>query len=71
MNAFSIKLELETLKRQCLRRSLKQSNSEILALKQALTQQNYDNIALREQMAMLSNTVFSKLACLTQRPIYV
>ena len=67
MNTVNIKLELETLKRQRLRKSLKQSKTEILVLNQALTQQNYKNIALREQMATLSSTVFSEIACLTQR----
>jgi len=67
INTFNIKLELETLKRQRLRRSLKQAKTEILVLNQALTQQNYENDALKEQMATLSNTIFSELACLTQR----
>ena len=67
MNTFNIKLEPETLKRQRLRRSLNQSKTEILVLNQALTHQNYENIVLREQMATLPSTVFSEIACLTQR----
>ena len=66
VNTMNIKLELETIKRQRLRKSLKQSNAEILALKHELTQQNHDNITLREQMVMLSQTVFSEIVCLTQ-----
>jgi len=58
VNTHHIKLELETLK---------QAKAEIYVLNQALTQQQNDNITLREQMATLSNIIFSELDCLTQR----
>ena len=64
VNTNSIKLELETLKRQRLCRSLKQAKAEILVLNQALTQQNYEYATLKEQVATLSNTLFSELAAL-------
>ena len=32
-----------------------------------LTLQNYENATLKDQIAILSNTLFSELACLTQR----
>jgi len=67
VNTINIKLELETIKKRRLRKSLKQSNAEILALKNELTRRNQDNITLNEQIAMMSQTVFSEIACLTQR----
>ena len=67
VNTMNIKLELETIKRQRLRKSLRQSNAEILAIKHELTQRNQDNITVNEQIVMMSQTVFSEIACLTQR----
>ena len=67
VNTMTIKLELEKIKRRRLRKSLKQSNDEILALKNELIRRNQDNIALNEQLALMSQTVFSEIACLTQR----
>ena len=67
VNTHSIRLELESLKRQRLRRSLKQAKAKIIILNQTLTQQNHENATLREQMAMLSSTLFSELACLTKQ----
>jgi len=63
----SIRLELESLKRQRLCRSLKQAKAEIFILNQTLTQQNHENVTLKEQITTLSSTLFSELACLTQR----
>ena len=48
VNTHNIKLELETLKRQRLRRSLEQAKAEIFVLNQALTQQQNDDTTLRE-----------------------
>jgi len=67
INTTHIKLELETLKRRRLHKSLKQANNEILALKNELIQRNQDNIALNEHLALMSQTIFSEIACLTQR----
>jgi len=66
VNTMNIKLELETIKRQRLRKSLRQSNAEILAIKHELTQRNQDNITVNEQIVMMSQTVFREIACLTQ-----
>jgi len=67
VNTMNIKLELETIKRRRLRKSLKQANDEILVLKNELIRRNQDNIALNEHLALMSQTVFSEIACLTQR----
>jgi len=67
VNTQNIKLELETIKRQRLRRSLKQAKIEIATLSQLLAQQSQEQAILREQLATLSDTLFSELACLTQR----
>jgi len=67
VNTQNIRLELETLKRQRLRRSLKQTKTEIITLNQLLIQQTQEQAILREQLATLSDTLFSELACLTQR----
>ena len=67
INTQNIRLELESLKRQRLRRSLKQAKAEITTLNQMLTQMNHEHVTLKDQFATLSNTLFSELACLTQR----
>ena len=67
VNTQNIKLELEIIKRQRLRRSMKQIKSEIAALSQLLAQQSQEQAILRDQIATLSETIFSELACLTQR----
>jgi len=67
MNTTNIKLELETLKRRRLHKSLKQANNEILILKNELIQRRQDDIALNEHLALMSQTIFSEIACLTQR----
>jgi len=66
-NTVNIKLELEKIKRRRLRKSLRQANDEILALKNELIRCNQDNIALNEHLASMSQTIFSEIACLTQR----
>jgi len=63
----NIIIELETLKRQRLRRSFKQIKSEVFTLNQTIVQQQNENAMLREQLATLNTTIFSELACLTQR----
>ena len=67
VNTQSIKIELETLKRRRLRRSMKQIKNEITALSQLLAHQSQEQAILRNQIATLSENISSELACLTQR----
>ena len=71
VNAQNLKIELEVLKRNKLRRSVKQLKSEISTLKQIITQKQSKNDQLREQMATLNTTLFGELACLHNVPIVV
>ena len=66
VNTQNLKIELKTLKRQKLCRSIKQLKSEIFSLKQIVTQKQSENDLLREQMLTLSTTLFGELSCLTQ-----
>ena len=60
-------LELETLKRRRLRRSMNQIKNEITALSQLLAHQSQEQAILRNQIVTLSESISSELACLTQR----
>jgi len=67
VNTQNIKLELETLKRRRLRRSMNQIKNEITALSQLLAHQSQKQVVLRSQIEILSESINSELACLTQR----
>jgi len=67
VNTQNIRAELETFKRQQLRRTVKQIKAEVSTLNQIINQQQTENNILREQIATLNITIFSELACLTQR----
>ena len=67
VNTEHLKIELEILKLQRLRKSVKQLKSEVSILKQILNQKQAENDQLREQMTALNATIFSELTCLTQR----
>ena len=67
VNTQNIKVELETLKRQRLRLSIRQIKAEVSILNETIIQQQTENTMLREQLATLNTTIFSELACLTQR----
>jgi len=67
VNTQNIKLELETLKRRRLRRSMNQIKNEITALSQLLAHQSQEQAILRNQIVTLSESISSELACLTQR----
>ena len=67
VNTQNLKIELEKLKRCKLGNSLKQLRTEVISLWQVIVQQQAENNILKEQVATLSNTLFSELACLTSR----
>ena len=67
VNTQNIKLELETLKRRWLRRSMNQIKNEITALSQLLAHQSQEQAVLRSQIETFSESIASELACLTQR----
>jgi len=67
VNTQNIKLELETLKRRRLRRSMNQIKNEITTLSQLLAHQSQEQAVLRSQIEILSESIASELACLTQR----
>jgi len=66
VNTQNIRIELEALKRQRLRRLFKQVKAKVFTLNQTIAQQQTENAMLREQLATLNTTIFSELACLTQ-----
>ena len=67
MSTQNLKIELEILKGQRLRKSVKQLKEEVSTLKKVLNQKQAENDQLREQMIALNTTIFSELSCLTQR----
>ena len=67
VNTQNIRIELEALKRQRLRRLFKQVKAKVFTLNQTIAQQQTENAMLREQLATLNTTIISELACLTQR----
>ena len=67
VNTQNIKLELETLKRRRLRRSLNQVKNDITSLSQLLAYQSQEQAVLRSQIEILSESINRELACLTQR----
>jgi len=64
VNTQSLKIELEKHNRRKLWSSIK---TEVLSLRQIVAQQQTENNILKEQVATLSNTLFSELVCLTAR----
>ena len=67
VNTQNIKLEVETLKRRRLRRSLNQVKNDITSLSQLLAYQTQEQAALRNEIEILSASINSELACLMQR----
>ena len=67
VNTQNIKLEVETLKRRRLRRSLNQVKNDITSLSQLLAYQTQEQAVLRNEIEILSASINSELACLTQR----
>ena len=67
VNTQNLRVELETLKRQQLRQTVKQLNAEVTTFNQIASQQQTENNMLREHIAALSTTIFSELADLTKR----
>jgi len=57
VNTQNIKLELETLKRRRLWRSMKQVKSEITALSQLIAHQSQEQAILLNQIATISETI--------------
>ena len=60
VNTQNLKIELEWLKRRKLGSTVRRLKSDLLSLRQTVEQVQAENNMMREQIAALSNTFFSK-----------
>jgi len=67
VNTQNLTIEIERMKRRKLRRSFRLLKSEVFSLRQTTIQIQTDNNVLKEQISILSTTLFSEIACLTTR----
>ena len=67
VNIQNLTIEIERMKRRRLRSLFKLLKSEVLSLKQTTAQIQADNNVLKEQIFILSTTLFSEIACLITR----